>query len=460
MTILETVAPRRAKAVALRNNGFARNLSLITLTFQNSALILIMHYSRIMPPSGDHRYFTSTAVLLNEVIKLAVALTLAIYETSKTLAPSTPATVLFEQIYNAVFSGDGWKLILPAAFYTLQNLLQYVAVENLDPVHFQVLYQVKILTTAIFSVVLLRRHLGIKRWVSLCVLTFGVSVVSLPSSETRVDALLLHGIPDHYFPRSKHELGQAVDLSTPDTHLTRRSATYEGIANDLPPPDPLMNYSVGATAAVVAAVVSGLAGVYFEKLLKESPSQTSVWIRNIQLSFYSIIAATLGGVIWQDGSGIREHGFFEGYNWVVWAAIGLQAAGGLIASIVIRDADNIVKNFATSISIVISFIVSVWVFEFTVTVTFLLGTSLVLLATYLYSIPERSRHRPPAVRIVSFEKPAIERVVTPGTTPRIPDASRLNSDPFDAKGLAMTSSRPNSPMLPRQASRTHMLREE
>lgn len=204
---------------------------------------------------------------------------------------------------------------------------------------------------------------------SLCVLTLGVSVVSLPSSETSVDALLLHGIPDHYFPRSKHELGQAADLMTPESHLTRRSATYEGIANDLPPPDPLMNYSVGATAAVVAAVVSGLAGVYFEKLLKESPSQTSVWIRNIQLSFYSIIAAMLGGVIWQDGSGIREHGFFEGYNWIVWAAIGLQAAGGLIASIVIRDADNIVKNFATSISIVISFIVSVWVFECTVTVT-------------------------------------------------------------------------------------------
>ncbi|RDA88308.1 hypothetical protein CP532_6577 [Ophiocordyceps camponoti-leonardi (nom. inval.)] len=462
MTILEAAGPRRSKASTLAEDKVGRNLSFLTLTFQNSALILIMHYSRMMPPTGDHRYFTSTAVLLNEVIKLAVSLTLAIYETSQTLAPSTPATVLFEQIYNAVFSGDGWKLALPAAFYTLQNLLQYLAVGNLDPVHFQVLYQVKILTTAVFSVFLLRRHLGLKRWVSLFVLTLGVSIVSLPTSESPVDGRLLHGIPDHYFPRSNHELGQAAvpDFSPPDSHLTKRSATYQGIANDLPPPDPLMNYSAGATAAVVAAVVSGLAGVYFEKILKESPTQASVWIRNIQLSFYSIIAATVGGVFWQDGNGIREHGFFEGYNWVVWAAILLQAAGGLIASLVIRDADNIVKNFATSISIVVSFIVSVWVFEFTVTMSFLFGTSLVLLATYLYSLPERSRHRPPAVRIVSFEKPAIERVVTPGATPRLTDVARLNSDPFDSKGLAMTSSRPNSPMLPRQASRTHVLRDE
>ncbi|KND92536.1 UDP-N-acetylglucosamine transporter [Tolypocladium ophioglossoides CBS 100239] len=461
MAILEPTGRRDGGAA--RGGSFGRNLSFITLTFQNSALILVMHYSRMMPPSGDHRYFTSTAVFLNEVIKLAVALTLAIYETSKTLAPSTPATTLFEQIYNAVFADDGWKLALPAAFYTLQNLLQYTALGELDPVHFQVLYQVKILTTAIFSVALLRRQLGVKRWISLIVLTLGVCVVSLPSSATAVDSLLLHGIPDHYFPRSKHELGQAAsaDLSIPDSHLTKRSATYEGIANDLPPPDPLMNYSVGVTAAVVAAVVSGLAGVYFEKLLKESPSQASVWFRNIQLSFYSLIFAFFGGVVWQDGSGIREHGFFEGYNWIVWAAIVLQAAGGLIASLVIRDTDNIVKNFATSISIVISFVVSMWMFEFTVTMTFLIGTSLVLLATYLYSVPERSLHRPPPVRIASFEKSTVVPLTpTPGATPRMADLTRLNSDAFEVRGLAMTTSRPSSPLLPRQMSRTHVHRED
>lgn len=137
----------------------------------------------------------------------------------------------------------------------------------------------------------------------------------------------------------------------------------------MPPPDPLMDYSVGLTSVLVAASVSGLTGVYFEKLLKESPTQASVWIRNVQLSFYSLFAALLGGVIWQDGSGIREHGFFEGYNWVVWSAVILQAAGGLIGSVVIRDADNIVKSFATGISIVVSFLISVFVFNFEVTFT-------------------------------------------------------------------------------------------
>lgn len=215
---------------------------------------------------------------------------------------------------------------------------------------------------------LLNRPLGLVRWVSLIVLTIGVSIVSLPSSsKTAADALLFTGMPDHFFPRSGHELGHAVPEAAPGAHLSRRSATYEGIDHDLPAPEPQMNYSVGVSAVLVAAAVAGLTGVYFEKLLKESPSQASVWIRNLQLSFYSMLAALFGGVMWQDGPGIRQHGFFDGYNWVVWATIVLQAAGGLLASVVIRDSDNIIKNFATSISIVLSFLVSVWMFESNVT---------------------------------------------------------------------------------------------
>lgn len=64
------------------------------------------------------------------------------------------------------------------------------------------------------------------------------------------------------------------------------------------------------------------------------------------------------------------------------------------------------------------------------------------------------------MRIVSFEKPAIEQTVTPLQTPRTADFRRLNADPFDSKGLGKTTSRPGSPMLPRVASRTHVHKEE
>lgn len=436
-----------------------KQVSLITLTFQNSALILIMHYSRMMPPNGDHRYFTSTAVFLTEVIKLAISLTFAIYEVSRSLAPSTPATVLFEQIYNSVFSWDGWKLAIPATLYTLQNTLQYVAVGNLDPVHFQILYQLKILTTALFTVTMLGRSLSPKKWISLVILTIGVSVVSIPTSNSKEGSFMIHDMTDHFFPRSVHELGQisntvgdvareltkrTIDgLSDVGAALTKRSATYEGIEDDQNMA-PIMNYSIGLSAVIVAAAVSGLTGVYFEKVLKDpASSAVSVWTRNIQLSFYSLFPALFVGIFFKDGAEIAKHGFFDGYNWVVWSLILLQAFGGILASLCINYADNIAKNFATSISIVISFLFSVWFFNVQVTITFLLGTILVLISTFLYSGPDRKRGRPPPLNIVTYEKTTID----PMNTPRYPDNKLTVPDPLESvKAMGLSTSRPSSPL--------------
>ncbi|KAI1077274.1 nucleotide-sugar transporter [Whalleya microplaca] len=435
-----------------------KQVSLITLTFQNSALILLMHYSRMMPPSGDHRYFTSTAVFLTEVIKLAISLTFAIYEVSRSLAPSTPATVLFEQIYNSVFSGDGWKLAIPATLYTLQNTLQYVAVGNLDPVHFQILYQLKILTTAVFTVTMLGRSLSAKRWLSLIILTVGVSIVSIPSSDSKTSSFMVHDMADHFFPRSVHELGQMANgmgdvareltkrgldtLADVGDVIVKRSATYEGIEEDQNIA-PVMNYSIGLSAVLVTAAISGLTGVYFEKVLKDSETSVSVWIRNIQLSFYSLFPALIVGIMFKDGQDIAKHGFFDGYNWVVWELIILQAFGGVLASLCINYADNIAKNFATSISIVISFLFSVWFFRFKVTLTFLLGTALVLISTFLYTGPDRKRGRPPPINIVSYEKTTID----PLNTPRYTDDKLSVPNPLEnVRAMGLSTSRPASPL--------------
>jgi len=222
--------------------------------------------------------------------------------------------------------------------------------------------------------------LGIRRWMSLVVLTLGVSIVSLPTSNPNDLAMDIHDFSDHFFPRSMHELGQVAgevarhltrrgldNLDGLAGELTKRSATYEGIKDDLDTGGLKMNYSLGVTAVLVSALVSGLTGVYFEKVLKDTASSVSVWTRNIQLSFYSLLPALFVGVIFNDGGEIAKHGFFDGYNSIVWAAVFFQATGGILTSLCINYADNIAKNFATSISIVISFIFSVFFFDFTVT---------------------------------------------------------------------------------------------
>lgn len=239
----------------------------------------------------------------------------------------------------------------------------------------------QILTTALFSVTMLRRTLTGKKWIALVLLTIGVAIVQLPASGLQQYTPVKGTDSKFYFPRSFHELGQisngAVQVAAELTkrgmsevsgRLMKRSATYEGIEEDLGLVKPAMSYSLGCTAVLVAAVISGLTGVYFEKVLKDSSNrEVSVWTRNVQLSFYSLFPSLILGVFVKDGGEIAQNGFFAGYNSVVWTAICFQALGGVLVAMCINYADNIAKNFATSISIIISFLFSVWFFDFQVT---------------------------------------------------------------------------------------------
>lgn len=52
------------------------------------------------------------------------------------------------------------KMAVPSCLYVVQNNLNYIAMKNLDAPTFQLLYQLKILTTALFSVVMLDRYVA------------------------------------------------------------------------------------------------------------------------------------------------------------------------------------------------------------------------------------------------------------------------------------------------------------
>jgi UDP-galactose transporter len=334
---------------------------------------------------------------------------------SQSLPSNTTLATLFSTLASAIVSNGSWKLGIPAILYTIQNTLQYVAVSNLDAATFQVTYQLKILTTAIFSVLMLGRSLSARKWLSLLFLIVGVSIIQVPQHSPAPVT------PDSkVWPRTFEELRKLGSIAA---HKLVRSASYEGIEADTTPKPSHMNSRVGLLAVIVACALSGLAGVTFEKILKDSSTakNTTLWVRNCQLSFWSLFPSLFLGVFWNEGEAIAKTGFFAGYNWVVWLAILFQAAGGVIVALVINYADNIAKNFATSVSIVLSCVASAYFFDFKVTPSvsapssimlagvdahsskFFIGTCVVLFATYLYTKPDRIAAQSP-MQLASLEK--------------------------------------------------------
>lgn len=107
--------------------------SLLTLTFQNTLLIVSMRYSRLVPP--ELRYITTTAVVFSEFAKLCICLIIIFYqqETIKDFA---------RHLYHHLIEEwkDTLKMSVPAIVYMIQNNLQYVAVSNLEAAVFQVHY--------------------------------------------------------------------------------------------------------------------------------------------------------------------------------------------------------------------------------------------------------------------------------------------------------------------------------
>jgi UDP-sugar transporter A1/2/3 len=130
---------------------------------------------------------------------------------------------------------------------------------------------------------------------------------------------------------------------------------------------------------------SGFAGVYFEKILKGG-RPVSLWVRNVQLGIFGVILGVIGLVGTGDMAIVQRDGFFSGYSPVVWLVVITQAFGGLMIAVVIKYADNILKGYATSVSIVLSSVLSAVFFGFHITFLFCVGTVLVILAVMSYGL--------------------------------------------------------------------------
>lgn len=165
-----------------------------------------------------------------------------------------------------------------------------------------------------------------------------------------------------------------------DSHT---SVTNSLLTNDTDTAKQKQSVLLGLAAVLAASLVSGFAGVYMEKIFKKQ-RRTSFWISNAQLYTFGMFLGLIG-VIYQDGVEISRMGFFHGYDLVVFLVVLFASAGGIIVSLILKYASCITKGFATSCAIVLSSIVSVYVFDFVPSVLFVVGALSVIVAVLLYS---------------------------------------------------------------------------
>ena len=235
-------------------------VSLVLLVFFTSAQVLCMRYAQTLP--GD-KYNSSTAVILGEVMKLVMSFLLLSLEKKSMYSA-------FLQLRNEVncYSRDVLLQGVPAIMYTIQNNANYIATANLEAAVFQVCSQLKLLTAAIFSVTFLKKYISSMQWVSLVILGCGVVLVQMD----------------------------------PNASSSGKSS----------------NMFVGMISIVVASCTSGFAGVFMEKMFKDS--KFSLWSRNVWLALYSILVSVIG-ILFKNPSLLlpsTDTRSGRGWQWFCW----------------------------------------------------------------------------------------------------------------------------------------------
>ncbi|KAF7638613.1 hypothetical protein Mgra_00001991 [Meloidogyne graminicola] len=334
--LMGVVEVRRTQSSSNNNTSIKLGV-LIWLTVQNAVHALLLRYSRVR--DVKEMYFSTVAVFWTEVIKLFVCL-LVVFHTESADGFLSGIELIKRQVFDQ--PKDTLKVCIPSMLYILQNNLFYTAASHLNAATFMIVSQLKIFSAAIFSIILLNRSLLRAQWIALIILFIGVCLVQMQPEEE---------------PKEKN--------------IERINFLNE------------QNVFTGFIAASIACGLSGFSGVFFEKILKGS-APVSLWMRNIQMAVFSIPSSFLATLI-QDGTKISEHGFMYGWDKIVWLTAFWYAVGGLSVAVCLKYADNIAKNFATSVAIILATLGSIQFFGFKPSLLFTLGASLVILSIFLYS---------------------------------------------------------------------------
>ncbi|KAG6552204.1 hypothetical protein Mapa_006052 [Marchantia paleacea] len=289
---------------------------------------------------GGYTYDYGTVPFLAELLKLGVS-----------------ATLLWREMRRGgpIKITKDWRSIrlfpIPSIIYVVHNNIQFATLTYVDTSTYQILGNLKIVTTAILFRTFLKKRLSKLQWIAIVLLTLGTTTSQLKGCGAK---------------------------------------SCEGL---------LVAPIQGYLLAILSACLSAMAGVYTEYLMKKNDD--SLHWQNVQLYSFGVLfnGMRLSGGDFNEGfsNGVWFARLFAGYNFVTLLVVLNLGCTGLLVSWIMKFADNIVKVYSTSMAMLLTMVLSIYLFNFVPTLQLFIGIAISGISLQIYFTPPQQLVEQPTI---------------------------------------------------------------
>ncbi|CAF3996159.1 unnamed protein product [Adineta steineri] len=327
-----------------RNNDKA----LYSLAFRGMILFQIIAYGsysvlvHLCEKNGVITFSSTTMNFILEVVKLSFSF-MALMFSSSTIENIHPSKEQFISWFK-----QSLPYSIPGVLYFINNNLAVHMQLYMDPASYQILGNFKILTTAIMYRLIIKQNLKRKQWFALFLLFSG---------------------------------GVAYSLGTirNSSSVSKQATTSSAVMNRM------YVHPLGFFMITSYCIISGFSGVYNEWILKKYYTE-SIHIQNIFLYTYGVIFNLIPAITvatYLPGSSYSFN-LLHGFTFYTWIIIITQALSGIFMGVIIKHSSNIIRLFVISFSLIVTAVLSVFIFNIHLNIYFFITFVTMMCALSIY----------------------------------------------------------------------------